>query len=71
MKRTKAGIALITLFGLLFGTAGIASAKTASHLTKTSHVVSQHVSKKSVHKSVKQQAKKSAKLTSQHITKNA
>lgn len=63
MKRIKAGIALITMFGLLSGTAGVASAKNTSHvhnakvpqtLTKsTRHWVKKLTSIKAVHKSAK------------------
>jgi hypothetical protein len=60
MKRIKAGIALITMFGLLLGTASVASAKTTSpvHHAKVSHIATKSAplnakkvtSKKTVHK---------------------
>jgi len=62
MKRIKAGIALITMLGLLLGTAGVASAKTVSQVhhakvsqasTKITHQAKSQVPKKSVHKTVK------------------
>ena len=63
MKRIKIGIALITMFGLLLGTAGVASAKTTSsvHHAKVSqtstksthHAIKSQASKKTVHKSAK------------------
>jgi hypothetical protein len=67
MKRIKFSIALITMFGLLLGTASIASAKTTSpvHQAKASRTSAKSTSSKanSVHKTVKH--------TTKHITKNA
>lgn len=76
MRHINVAVALITLFGLLLGNAGIASAKTVAHQAKVSHVVAHHVIKKlavkkSTHKLTKHQTKKSGKLTSQHVTKHA
>jgi hypothetical protein len=62
MKRIRLSIALITMFGLLLGTAGVASAKTTSNahakVSKTSaksthHQPKSQASKKAVHKTVK------------------
>ena len=67
MKRIKAGIALMTMFGLLLGTSGIALAKADPiHHPKVStkithHTTKSHVSKISVSKTVK--PIKSAKTT--------
>lgn len=83
MKRAKIGIALITMCGLLLGTAGVASAKTTSPVyyakvsqvsqtTSTHHHAKSHVAKKSVHKSTKSaktiKSVKTAKLTSHHTS---
>ena len=70
MKRIKVGIALITMFGLLLGTAGVASAKTIPlHHAKVSQITtkSTHHQAKSVHKT----AKSLAKHTTKRITKHA
>ena len=71
MKRIKACIALITMFGLLLGTAGVASAKTISpvHHAKVSQITAKttHHQAKSVHKT----AKSLAKHTIKRITKHA
>ena len=63
MKLIKLSIALITMFGLLLGTIGVASAKTASstHHAKVSqtstksthHQAKSQVTKKAVHKIIK------------------
>jgi len=70
MKRIKVGIAFITMFGLVLGTAGVASAKTVSqvHHAKVSQTStkSTHHQAKSVHKTVK-----SAKSLAKHVTKNS
>lgn len=66
MKRIKVGIALITLFGLLFGTTGIANAKTNTHPVKTSHVISQHVTHQAAGFD-----KKSQKVTIKKAAKNS
>ncbi|MDR3542498.1 MAG: hypothetical protein P4L69_16285 [Desulfosporosinus sp.] len=70
MKQIKIGIALITMFGLLLGTASVASAKTTSpvHHAKVSQTStkSTHHQAKSVHKTVK-----SAKSLAKHVTKNS
>ena len=62
MKRVKVGIALITMFGLLLGTAGVASAKTVSPHAKVLHIsnkTTNHAKSqaKSAHKTVKSQVK--------------
>ena len=72
MKRIKVGIALITMCGLLLGTAGVASAKTTTpvHHVKVSqistkithHQPKSHVSMKLVHKTVRKTIHKTAKL---------
>lgn len=72
MKRIKAGIAFMTMFGLLLGSSSIAIAKAAPvHHPKapqistkiTHHPTKSHVSKKSVHKTVKTiKSVKTAKL---------
>jgi len=59
MKRIKAGIALITMFGLLLGTAGVASAKTVSTVH---HAKISQASTKITHQAKNQVPKKSAKL---------
>lgn len=64
MKRIKVGIVLITLFSLLFGTTGIASAKTNTHPVKASHVISQHVTYKAAGFN-----KKSQKVTTKRAAK--
>jgi len=57
MKRIKIGIALITMFGLLLGTASVVSAKTlfSAHHAKVSHTSTNRTSSKAkpVHKTVK------------------
>ncbi|WP_075366466.1 hypothetical protein [Desulfosporosinus metallidurans] len=68
MKRIKIGIALITMFGLLLGTASVASAKTVSRVNHTKvsqsttksthHQAKTQASKKSVHKSAKSLVKR-------------
>ena len=71
MKRIKVGIALITMFGLLLGTSGVASAKNASmvHHAKVSQTLTKttnHQAKsqaKSAHKTVKSQVKHTSKHT--------
>ncbi|WP_088186047.1 hypothetical protein [Desulfosporosinus sp. FKA] len=75
MKRIKIGIALISMFGLLLGTASIANAKTVSpaHQLKVSQTAksTHHKAKqaKTVHKTVKLKA--SSKQASKHVTKKA
>lgn len=65
MNKIKSGIALMTMFGLLFGTSGIALAKVAPvHHPKVSTKITHHSTKsnisiKSVSKTVK--AKKTVK----------
>ena len=86
MKRIQAGITLITMFGLLLGTASVASASTASpvHRAKVSHTSTKSAplnakkvtSKKAVHKSVKtikpvKTAKPLTKHTNKLINKNS
>ena len=70
MKRIKIGIALITMFGLLLGTAGVASAKTISpvHHAKVSQTStkSTHHQAKSVHKTAKSLAKHTTKRITRH-----
>lgn len=67
MKQIKSGIALMTMFGLLLGTSGIALAKTApvhhpKVSTKITHQTTKsHIAKKSVAKTVK--SAKTAKLS--------
>ncbi|OLN26023.1 hypothetical protein [Desulfosporosinus metallidurans] len=68
MKRIKVGIALITMFGLLLGTASVASAKATSpvHHVKalqtttksTHHQAKKQTTKKTVHKLAKLLAKR-------------
>ena len=62
MKRIKISIALITMFGLLLGTASIASAKTAplyhakvsqTSTKSTHHQAKSLAPKKAVHKMIK------------------
>ena len=62
MKQIKLSIVLITMFGLLLGTTGVASAKTVSNVhakvsqtsTKsTHHQAKSQASKKAVHKMIK------------------
>ncbi len=71
MKRIKVGIALMTMFGLLLGTASIASAKTTSsvHRAKVSQTStkSTHHQVKPIHKTVKSQTKPASK----HVIKKA
>lgn len=69
MKRIKIGIALISLSGLLLGTANIAIAKTTSPVN---HAKVSHTSTKSTHHQAKSVHKLSAatKLTAKHITKH-
>ncbi|MDR3540252.1 MAG: hypothetical protein P4L69_04705 [Desulfosporosinus sp.] len=70
MKQIKIGIALITMFGLLLGTASVASAKTTSPVyhaqVSQSSTKSTHHQAKSVHKTIK-----SAKSLAKHVTKNS
>ena len=78
MKRIKARVALITMFGLLLGTAGVASAKVVLpvHHVKVSQVSTKSephnakkvTSKKVVHKSVK--TTKSIKTAKPQNTEN-
>ena len=53
MKRIKIGIALITMFGLLLGTASVASAKTAKPAFQTHHTKLSQTSTKSTHHQAK------------------
>lgn len=64
MKRIKIGIALITMFALLLGTASMASAKTASSVH---HAKVSQTSTKSTHYA--KSAHKKIKHTSNHVTK--
>ena len=65
MKRIKIGIALITMFGLLLGTANIASANTTS---PAHHAKVSQTSTKSTHHQAKSPAPKKAvhKMTKSH-----
>lgn len=69
MKRLKAGIALITVLSLLLGTAGIASAKTASATTHTAKVT--HSAKAAHSTKVTPSAKITHKVSKKKTTKAA
>ncbi|MDQ7095112.1 hypothetical protein REC12_16060 [Desulfosporosinus sp. PR] len=71
MKRIKIGIALISMFGLLLGTASIASAKTVSPVHHAK--VSQTSTKSTQHQAKKQTkaVQKVVKQTSKHVSKKA
>ena len=72
MKRIKIGIALITLFSLMFSTVGVANAKTAipSNHAKVSHSIKAKQSAKTTTlKTAKAQTKHTAKKTSIKSTK--
>lgn len=67
MKRIKVGIALITMFGLLLGTAGVASAKTVSTVHHAK--VSQTTTKSTHHQAKSQTPKKSVHKTAKSLVK--
>lgn len=69
MRHINVAIALITLFGLLLGNAGMASAKTTSattHTAKVTHSAKAAHSAKVTHKATKKKTNKAALTKSAH-----